>query len=63
MQHPLIRKRDKEKRTRPVWCNLKSNNTSRTSFRVLVIHDSKTQVVIDKIFLLLALYEIGNSKN
>ena len=44
-----------EKRTRPVWGDLKSNNTSRTSFRILVIHDSETQVVINKILLLLAL--------
>lgn len=70
MQHPLKKERDEgegegerggrgrerdEKITRPVWCDLKSNNTSRISFRILVIHDSKAQVVIDKIFLLLAL--------
>lgn len=47
----------------PVWRNFKPNNTSRISLRIFVIHHSKAQVVIDKIFLLFALHKKMDAYN
>ena len=37
-----------------IWRDLKPNNMSSISFRIFVIPDSKTQMIIDKIFLFFA---------
>ena len=51
---PYIKTKE-EKILTPVWSNLKPYNPSRISLKILVIHDSKAQVVINEIFLLFAL--------
>jgi len=45
----------KEDGRKPVWSNLKPNNARRIRLRILVVHNSKAQVVVDKILLLFAL--------
>lgn len=45
------------KALKPVWRHFKTNDARSISFRILVVHDSEAQVVVDKIFLLFALPE------
>ena len=54
-QQQSLNKLKSENKEEPGWGNLKTNNTSRISLRILMIHDSEAQVVINEMFLIFAL--------